>query len=113
MFQREDVSKDVDLGADAAGGAQLEAGVALRTAEVPIGALQLEPAGFAGRRVLVLPREDPQEIVLMRSAGEAGIGQRTHEGLMFLLLFFVLFLLLGLELVLGLHLLRVHLHKIF
>lgn len=112
MFEREDVSEDVDFGADAAGGAELEAGVVLGAAEVPIGALQLEAAGFAGRRVLVLSGEDTQEIVLMRSAGETGIGQCTHEVLVFLLLFFVLFLLLGLDLVLGFHLLRVHLHKI-
>lgn len=47
VLEGEDVAQDVVLCADAAGGAELEAAVALGAAKVPKLTLELESAGFA------------------------------------------------------------------
>jgi hypothetical protein len=65
MLEGEHVAQDVVLGADAAGGAELEAAVALRAAKVAEFALELESAGFACRGAFASFRQDPQVLILM------------------------------------------------
>ena len=65
VFKGKHVAEDVIFGADSAGGAKLEAAIALGATEVAELAFEFEPAGFASGCALASSWEDSEILIFM------------------------------------------------